>query len=835
MLKTFEIKSLLVTSFALKSGYPLRAVLSLILIRCLQVVAQEAPPNDAFAAAIPLELALGVTNTIRGSNLGATKEAGEPKHAGNSGGRSVWYRWTAPRSETVYLDTLGTPFDTLLAVYKGSSPNALSLIKASDDDYDLKYRGESRMWFPASAGVDYYIAVDGYNPGIDARGAKYPGTNIFNAGCGLFALNIWRGPLPPTIIRQPTNRVALLLGESTSFSIATTGEPRLNYQWYKDGQPLLLATNSSCTITGATESSTGVYYVVVSNSLGSATSSNVRVETSPIVFSQHPQSVDSGWGYSISMTGVVASLNPVLYQWNRNGLPLVGQTNNTLIIPYVEIKDAGSYSLVASNNSGVVTSSNAVLAVLPYTFSTIAGNPKHTYVADGLGPEAGLYGPRGITVDRRGNVYFSEWGNHTIRKVAPDGMVTTIAGTSRTAGTNDGPTSTARFSWPEGLVADDSGNLYVLDNWTGTVRKISSEGLVTTIAGIPGQQGWSDGPAASARFSSPCAITRDITGNLLIVEWANETVRKVSPDGFVTTVLGDKAWLDAPTAIAIDPIGNYWITKPGYVVPVASNGVPQASLGGFYNTYGGAMDSEGNYFIAGGTPSGELVHRISPEKRIAKLAGGGSSQTVVDGVGSVAGFSPYSRGTAVDQYGNIYLADDIACVIRKGVPFAVTRLPGDRAVAAGTEVTLDAEVASPGVFHYQWCFEGAPLAGETLASLRIGPVGRTNSGLYSLQISNDFGNSITFYATVRAVFPSVLEMPEITAEGSVRLRARDIDGSLPYDTRNLQVEWRTNLPSGTDQIWQPLISGLTITNGFILLQDTEPAIHPSRFYRIRQQ
>jgi hypothetical protein len=114
-----------------------------------------APPNDPFANATPIS---GSTGTVSGTSVGATRETGEPFHYASKGGRSVWYRWTAPASGTVTFDTIGSGFDTLLAAYTGTAVAALTRL-ASDDDSAGSYR--SRITFAATAGTTYSVAVDG--------------------------------------------------------------------------------------------------------------------------------------------------------------------------------------------------------------------------------------------------------------------------------------------------------------------------------------------------------------------------------------------------------------------------------------------------------------------------------------------------------------------------------------------------------------------------------------------------------------------------------------------------------------------------------------------------
>src|SRR5207247_3218907 len=116
------------------------------------------PVNDAFANGQSLSASTG---SVTGNNVGATKETGEPNHAGDSGGHSVWYRWTAPASTPVTIDTIGSSFDTLLGVYTGSSVTSLTTI-TSNDDISTTTK-QSRLSFSPVAGTTYQIAVDGWN------------------------------------------------------------------------------------------------------------------------------------------------------------------------------------------------------------------------------------------------------------------------------------------------------------------------------------------------------------------------------------------------------------------------------------------------------------------------------------------------------------------------------------------------------------------------------------------------------------------------------------------------------------------------------------------------
>ncbi|PYK65642.1 MAG: hypothetical protein DME21_00610 [Verrucomicrobia bacterium] len=156
------------------------------------------PSNDAFADAQPLSVSAG---SVTGSNVGATKEAGEPNHAGNPGGHSVWYRWTAPLSGSATIDTLGSDFDTLLGVYTGNSVSSLTTIASNDDISSTIW--QSRVNFTAMAGATYQIAVDGWN-----------------GGAGNITLN-WTQNLPDLIIWGPSisPRIETVTFSSTSCAV----------------------------------------------------------------------------------------------------------------------------------------------------------------------------------------------------------------------------------------------------------------------------------------------------------------------------------------------------------------------------------------------------------------------------------------------------------------------------------------------------------------------------------------------------------------------------------------------------------------------------------------
>src|SRR5205085_2201186 len=159
--------------------------------------------------------------------------------------------------------------------------------------------------------------------------------------------------------------------------------------------------------------------------------------------------------------------------------------SSTYAVPSVQSSDAGAYSVTVSNAAGGVISSSALLTVdIPYTFTTLAGSPGQLGTNNGVGSAARFYHPAGVATDSSGNVYVADTDNNTIRKITAAGVVTTLAGLAGSNGSADGMGSAARFYHPNGVATDSSGNVYVADIYNDTIRKITPAGVVTTLAGL---------------------------------------------------------------------------------------------------------------------------------------------------------------------------------------------------------------------------------------------------------------------------------------------------------------------------------------------------------------
>lgn len=261
-----------------------------------------------------------------------------------------------------------------------------------------------------------------------------------------------------------------------------------------------------------------------------------------------------------------------------------------------------------------------------YTFATIAGGGGGAGSADGMGSAARFAEPSGVAVDSADNVYVADSDNHTIRKVTPEGIVTTLAGLAGSKGSADGTGSMARFCYPGGVALDKAGNVYVADSLNETIRKMTPEGAVTTLAGLAGSLGSVDGKGSEARFNDPQGIGVDRAGNVYVADSADDTIRKVTPEGVVTTLVG--------------------------MVNVSGSKNGKGSAARFGSMSGGppgvAVDGAGNIYVA--DEANETIRKITPAGVVTTLAGVAGSQGTNDGPAKDARFHD-PEGVTVDNSG----------------------------------------------------------------------------------------------------------------------------------------------------------------------------------------
>lgn len=342
------------------------------------------------------------------------------------------------------------------------------------------------------------------------------------------------------------------------------------------------------------------------------------------------------------------------------------------------------------------TSNNAIRKVTPGgEVTTWVGGSKG--LVDGKGRDAKFNNPTGIALASDGTLYVADSNNNCIRKVAPSGEVTTVAGASA-PGLVDGNREIARFNYPCGLALDGQGNLLVGEILNHTIRRVAPDGVVTTLAGGGELDAFTDGPGSEAYFSGPIGITMGASGSLFIADGCR--VRLLSPNGEVSTYAGGiTGWADGPrlgstlgnpSAITLDTARNLFVTvyrgSEHFLYKVTQAGDVSLVAGGRYGFADGIGEAAKFYFpsdvLAG--PGGNLfiadsgngrIRKVTPDGTVSTLAGG-TSLGHLDGQGSTAKFViPY--GLTLDHDGNLYVADTLDRAIRKVSPSGqVTTLAG---------------------------------------------------------------------------------------------------------------------------------------------------------------
>ena len=330
--------------------------------------------------------------------------------------------------------------------------------------------------------------------------------------------------------------------------------------------------------------------------------------------------------------------------------------------------------------------------------TTVAGNGIRGFSGDG-GPatDAQLNGPAGMAIDSTGNLFFAEVNR--VRKVSPSGIITTVAGNGLPGYSGDGgPATSARLSTPYGIAVDGNGNFYISDHGNSCVRKVSSSGIITTVAGS-GSFGFSGdgGPATNAQLNGTLAVAVDNAGNLFIDDHNNRRIRKVSPSGIITTVAGAGAGLGdgglaknaqvGPAAgLALDNAGNLFIADTGHlrirkigtdgiITTVAGTGGP---MPGFSGDAGPATDAQlhpvaivvdgaGSLFIA--DDLNHRVRKVSVSGIVTTVAGTGTAGFSGDGGPATSAQLDSPLNLAVDAMGNLFIVDNFR--IRKVSPSGI--------------------------------------------------------------------------------------------------------------------------------------------------------------------
>jgi len=328
--------------------------------------------------------------------------------------------------------------------------------------------------------------------------------------------------------------------------------------------------------------------------------------------------------------------------------------------------------------------------------TTLAGNGDYGYAGDNnLAIHAQLYNPSDIVFDKAGNLYIADTGNHCIRRVDKQGIITLVAGHPPVGGYlgDGGPATQTNLNYPSGVAVDSMGNLYIADTFNHRIRKVDKDGMISTVAGSGsgGSYGGDGGYATEARLNNPSGVTFDTSGNLYIADTGNQRIRKVDRYGIITTVAGNgtrgysgdggratEAQLGYPAHFVVDAMGNLYIADEynECIRKVDTNGIITTIAGNGLRGYAGdnglatqcqlnspeglARDALGHLYIADTRNS--LIRKVDTNGFITTVAG---SQDPGDGGPATEATLCEPSGVFADLWGNFYIADKYKHRIRK--------------------------------------------------------------------------------------------------------------------------------------------------------------------------
>ena len=355
----------------------------------------------------------------------------------------------------------------------------------------------------------------------------------------------------------------------------------------------------------------------------------------------------------------------------------VGAFGSILFLPACSLywgTNEGAQSGVTAPNDGATAPSDGTTApsdgapaCMP-DLELIAGSilPTHGGYADGPAADALFNGPNDMELDPDGNIWVADTWNDVIRKISPAGVVSTVAGVAGEPGISDGTGAGARFYHPTGLTRTPDGNFYVVDSLNDTIRELTPSGVVTTIAGAPGVQGGEDGTDTQVRFYKPTSVTYWAPYYYLVDQF-NNTIRSMDA-GTVSTIAG-----------VADVVGS-------------TDGTGSAAL--FDAPIGIAIGGDDAIYVT--DVVNDTIRRIVGDS-VTTIAGAPGIGTDVDGVGTEARYD-YPRGIAIDAHDNIYIAEQNGHLIRKIVDaqgWQVSTIGGGSSSDVGIRLGTDFALLNP--------------------------------------------------------------------------------------------------------------------------------------------
>jgi sugar lactone lactonase YvrE len=438
--------------------------------------------------------------------------------------------------------------------------------------------------------------------------------------------------------------------------------------------------------------------------------------------------------------------------------------------------------------------------------TTIAGKYTGAYLLGDNGPatNASLKNPAAIALDHWGNIFIADTSLNRIRKVDTNGIITTVAGSNVPGFYGDGGAATnARLNAPAGVALDNLGNIFIADLNNSRIRKVDTNGIITTYAGngVSGFAG-DGGPATNAEIKgglgSPYGLCLDSTGNLYLADTGNGRIRKVDTNGIITTVVSN---LFSPANVIVDGLGNIFIAEfsYGHVRKLDTNGILTDVAGGGSSLadgvpatnaqitpFGLCVNTNGNLFIGDITANHRGVRKVDTNGIITTVVGNGSL-VGSSGDGGLAinavVLCPYGLG--FDPYGNLIVSDQAVSVIRK-----------------------------------VW-FSGWP-------SLALSPLHPSSPGDYQVIVTDSSGSVTSSVANLSVAYPSA-SSHFYTNNGYNNF----VINWPVFQPSVFQVQWTTNLSAGAwSNIGSPVVYSGTTTNVFGTI-DSSWTNYPQGFYRVQ--
>ena len=576
------------------------------------------------------------------------------------------------------------------------------------------------------------------------------------------------------LTQQPAD-ASVTAGQNASFSVVATGTSPLTYQWQRNGVAIEGATTATYALATTVLDGGAVFRAVVTNCAGSATSNDatLTVASSAPVLTITPQPADTsvvagtqasftvggtcssgnlgiGWQRSndagatwVTIASAVAATYSLTTVIGDNGaqfralldcsgqsgapsnaarltvtapgsvtlslLPIVGLRAQAAIPSMTGIDQdpvgsptAGSFTFITANR---VKRLSADLG----TITPVAGG-QFSGSVDGVGAAAAFNQPLGLTQDGAGNVYVADSGNHTIRRIAPDGTVSTLAGLAGSSGATDGTGAAARFSQPAGIAIGPDGDLYVSELQNHLIRRVTTAGVVTTYAGST--VGYADAAALTAKFNSPRAVAVASNGDVLVADYSNARIRRIlrngnvaglvetlagnggaapgSPDGIGTaaTIVGpDSLVVRGNTLTVHDATGllrQIDLTTAAVTTLAGSRSLGEGYADGSQATARLSFSSGVTAAANGGFMLADFygLRLVSAAGAVRTIASNAAAGVTPEGVGTLAQM-PFSlavntpQAMTVDPAGNVVIADSGTRVVRRISPAgAVTLVAG---------------------------------------------------------------------------------------------------------------------------------------------------------------